>query len=81
MPGGDVGRDRELELAQPAPLPPLAQLLADAASVGWVLVSTAALLSGWFPFTTAGTVLAVGQAVAVAAVAGLQAVGVRRLTA
>jgi hypothetical protein len=49
--------------------------------VGWVLVSTAALLSGWFPFTTAGTVLAVGQAVAVAAVAGLQAVGVRRLTA
>jgi hypothetical protein len=38
VPGRDVGLEGEVELAEPAALAPLAQLLADGRGSGWVVV-------------------------------------------
>jgi hypothetical protein len=45
----------------------------------WAIDSVAVLLAGWFPLTALGTAVVVVQAVAVAAFADLQFVGLRRV--
>jgi hypothetical protein len=47
----------------------------------WVVDSVVALLAGWFTFTDIGIALVIAQAVAVAAFAELQYVGLRRARA
>ncbi|ATE56953.1 hypothetical protein [Actinosynnema pretiosum] len=49
-------------------------------NTAWVAASALVVASGWFPLTTAGLVVLVAQALAVAAVTALQAVGLRRAT-
>ena len=45
----------------------------------WVAASAAAILAGWLPLTAPGTAFVAAQAVAVAAFADLQLVGLRRV--
>jgi hypothetical protein len=49
-----------------------------AVNVCWVLDSVAMLAGGWWPLTGLGTIVVVGQAVAVLAVADLEYLGLRR---
>jgi hypothetical protein len=50
-----------------------------ALNVLWVAASAAAVVAGWLPLTALGTAVVVAQAVAVAALADLQLVGLRRV--
>jgi hypothetical protein len=48
-------------------------------NVLWVAASAAAVVAGWLPLTALGTAVVVAQAVAVAALADMQLVGLRRV--
>jgi hypothetical protein len=50
-----------------------------ALNVLWVAASAAAVVAGWLPLTALGTAVVVAQAVAVAALAEMQVVGLRRV--
>jgi hypothetical protein len=50
-----------------------------ALNVLWVAASAAAVLAGWLPLTALGTAFVAVQAIAVAAFADLQLVGLRRV--
>ena len=50
-----------------------------AGNVAWVLASLAAVAVGWWPLTAVGIAIVIVQAVAVAALAEAECVGLRRL--
>jgi hypothetical protein len=59
--------------------PPSLARLVVAGNAAWVALSVVALLAGWLTPTTTGSVLVAAQAAAVAVVAEVQLVGLRRL--
>jgi hypothetical protein len=50
-----------------------------AGNAAWVVASVAAVAMGWWPLTAAGVAIVIAQAVAVAALAEAEWMGVRRL--
>ena len=59
-------------------IPPRLAWTVVAGNLVWVVLSVAAVVLGWFPFTALGAALVVAQAAAVTGLAGLQYVGLRR---
>jgi len=68
-----------LRLAARPVIPAAATRTVIAVNAAWVLASVGALVADWFPFTATGVVMTVAQALAVAALADLQFLGLRRV--
>jgi hypothetical protein len=66
-------------LAAASTIPPALAGVVVAGNTLWALASVAAVAIGWWPLTSAGIAVVVAQAVAVAALAELEYVGLRRL--
>jgi hypothetical protein len=64
--------------AQPTIRAPLGRAVV-VGNAAWVVASVAAVAVGWWPLTAAGIAIVIAQAVAVAAVAEAEWMGVRRL--
>jgi hypothetical protein len=65
--------------AAPRRLKPKAVIAVIALNIGWLAATIATLATGVLPLTTLGVVYLIGQAIAVAVVAELEFIGLRRI--